>query len=255
MSVKTNTSIGLLKPEKTFEQQNQSRSTNQTQEKKNMKKKIIAILAASLVGCSSAPKSGIENAGSEFVIGRIDELSSRPSWVNESEPFKIENGKVTSLGMTTVNADDANMAAVYRISDSNAKSAISHAIEQRLDYVFQQGDEGVTLGANQVHFIATEGSKLTSNSLRATKHFWEKLRIVQENGQPVIRYRVFSLVEMPEPDFKSAIIDAIKRSQGKISVSAEFTKKLDHQWQKFVDADQPTGAQSQHSTKTSNENE
>lgn len=199
-----------------------------------MKKVILVLFTMVVSGCSSAPKSGVINAGHEEVISRIDDLSSRPSWVSESEPFKIENGKVLSIGMTNTSADNTNLAAVFRISDSNGKAAISHAIEQRLDYVFQQADEGTEIGANRVQFIAGEASKLTSNSLRTTKHYWEKVRIVQENGQPVIRLKVFSLVEMPENDFKSAIVDATRRSQGKAGISAEFAKKVDQHWDSFV---------------------
>lgn len=210
---------------------------------------MFAVLSA----CSSAPKSGVEYAGREEVLSRIDELGSRPSWVTESEPFRVESGKVMSLGMTTVAADNVNLPAVYRISDSNGKAAISHAIEQRLEYVFQQGDQGTEIGANQVQFIATEGSKLTSSSLRATKHYWEKIRQVQENGQVALRMRVFSLVEMPEIDFRTALVDTARRAQGKAGVSQEFAKKLDERWTQFVAGDQ--GAKSGERKPTSSQTE
>ncbi len=66
--------------------------------------------------------------------------------------------------------------------------------------------------------------------------------MVQENGQSVLRYRVFALVEMPEQDFKSAVVDAIRRSQGKGGISQDFAKKVDAHWDQFVnggDARQP----------------
>lgn len=213
----------------------------------------ICTMFALLSACSSAPKSGVESAGREEVLSRTDDLGSRPSWVTESEPFRVEGAKVTSLGMTTVSADNANLAAVYRISDSNGKAAISHAIEQKLEYLFQQGDQGTELGASQVQFIATEGSRLVSSSLRPTKHYWEKIRQVQTNGQAAILLRVFSLVEMPEGDFRTAIMDAAKRAQGKAGVSQEFAKKLDERWTQFLAGDQATQSSERKPTSSQSE--
>lgn len=212
---------------------------------------LVAVTA--LNACSSAPKLGIENAGLEDVISRIDDLGSRPSWVTESEPFRVESGKVISIGMATVAADNANLAAVYRISDSNGKASIAHVIEQKLEYLFQQGDQGTEIGANQVQFIATEGSKLVSSSLRPTRHYWEKIRQVQENGQVALRLRVFSAVEMPENDFRAALVDAAKHAQGKGGVTKDFAKKLDDRWNAFVSGDQSNKGETRQPASTSAE--
>ena len=204
-----------------------------------MKAKIlVALFIVSLTACSSAPKSGIEHQGEERVLSRIDDLSSRPDWLRESEPFRIESGKVLSLGMTTVAVDNTNLSAVYRIAENNGKASVSHAIEQRLDFVFQQATEGTNIDQSQVQFIGAEASKLTTSSLRPSKRYWEKVAMVQENGQSVLRYRVFALVEMPEQDFKAAIVDAVRRSQGKGGISQEFAKKVNQHWDAFVNGGQ-----------------
>jgi hypothetical protein len=49
-----------------------------------------------------------------------------------------------------------------------------------------------------------------------------------------VQYRVFALVEIPENDFKAAVFDAIRRSQGKAGISAEFAEKVDKHWDQFV---------------------
>ena len=218
-----------------------------------MKKLIATLTMVTFLGisaCSSAPKSGVEHAGEETVLTRIDGMSARPDWLHESEPFKIEDGKVLSLGMTTVAVDNTNMGAVYRIAENNAKAAVSHAIEQRLDFVFQNAEEGTSLDAAQARFIGAEASKLTTSSLHPSKRYWEKVRMVAENGQLQLRYRVFGLVEMPEADFKVAIMDAVRKSQGKQGISADFAKKVDQHWNQFTgqtsdssaDARQPAAA-------------
>jgi hypothetical protein len=200
--------------------------------------KLLSLFGIFLAGCSSVPK-GVDHAGEERVISRIDEMGSRPDWLKESEPFRIENGKVLSLGMTTVGVDNANLSAVYRIAQNSAKAGISGAIEQRLDFVFQNAEEGTTLDSTQARYIGAEASKLTTSSLRPSKQYWEKVATVQESGQQVLRYRVFALVEMPETDFKAAIMDAIRRAQGKGGLSQDFAKKVDSHWEKFVNGDKP----------------
>lgn len=196
---------------------------------------LIGLLTL-VASCSSVSKIGIEHAGEEKVLSRIDDLSSRPDWLKESEPFYIKDGKVYSLGTTTIPADN-NVNAAFRIAENNAKASISHSIEQRLDFVFQNAEEGTTFGANQSKYIGAEASKLTTNSLRLSKRYWEKVSIIQENGKQNLQIRVFATVEMPENDFKSAIIDSIRKNQGKEGISAEFAKKVDTHWNQFVSAE------------------
>jgi len=204
-----------------------------------MKNIFITLTVLSMVACSSSPKTELEKAvanqvGQEKVMGRIDGLDSRPEWLKEETPFKILDGKVYSLGMTTIPADH-NLSAAYRIAENNSKASISHAIESRLDFVFQNSEEGTMMGAGQARYIGAEASKLTTNSLRLSKRYWEKVA-VQESNQVALEYRVFVLTEMPEQDFKTAIVDAIRKNQGKKGISAEFAKKVDAHWDSFVNA-------------------
>lgn len=189
------------------------------------------------VGCSTTNSKKINemqgNVGEERVLSRIDELSSRPNWVKESEPFRIEGGKVQSMGMTSIPADD-RVEAAFRIAENNGKAAVAGAIEQRLDFVFQNAEEGTSMGSTQARYVGAEASKLTTGSLRPSKRYWEKVATTQENGQVTVKYRVFALVEMPENDFKAAIFDAIRRSQGKAGISTEFAEKVDKHWDQFV---------------------
>lgn len=203
-----------------------------------MKILMVCLSIILIAGCSSTNSKKISemqgNVGEERVLSRIDELSSRPNWLKESEPFRIESGRVYSMGMTSIPADD-RVEAAFRIAENNGKAAIAGAIEQRLDFVFQNAEEGTGMSSTQARYIGAEASKLTTSSLRSGKRYWEKVATTQENGQVTVRYRVFALVEMPENDFKSAIFDAIRRSQGKAGISAEFAEKVDKHWDQFVD--------------------
>lgn len=214
---------------------------------------LSVLVSCSFLGCSSAPKTELEKAkanqiGEEKIISRMDEMSSRPKWVSEETPFRIEDGLVTSLGLTVIPADH-NLQAGYRIAENNAKASIASAIENRLEFIFQNAEEGTAIGANQAQFIGAEASKLTTNSMRLSKRYYEKVAIVGENGQVSVQYRIFVLASMPEKDFKLAITDAIKKSQGKVGISKEFAAKVDQHWNSFVNADQSR----QRSTNQNNE--
>lgn len=200
-----------------------------------MKNAILVGLLILSVGCSSSGKNANTNTEREpdKVLGRIDEMKERPSWLKESEPFRIENGIVISTGMTTIPADN-RVEAAYRIAQNNARGAIAGAIEQRLSFIFQNAEEGTALDSSQTRFIGAEVSQLTTNHIRVSKNYWEKIAETTDTGQRTTKYRVFSLVTMPEPEFKKAIFDAIQKAQGKGSISADFKDKVDKHWNEFV---------------------
>ncbi|MBL7672231.1 MAG: hypothetical protein JNM39_17260 [Bdellovibrionaceae bacterium] len=223
-----------------------------------MKKITMLALPLLVAACSSTPKTEMEkavanNIGEERIISRIDEMKSRPDWLKESEPFRVEGGKVLSLGQTTIPASD-NLAAAYRIAESNSKAGISHSISQRLDYVFQDAQEGTALDSTQSRYIGATASQLTTSALKTSKRYWEKVAVVQEGGQVSVQYRIFVLSEMDEPQFKTAVLDAVRKAQGKQGVSADFAKKVAQHWDKFVgNTEVPAGEQRQPSTATENE--
>jgi hypothetical protein len=197
--------------------------------------KKIVLLFLILSGCGSAVKKPTKSEiEPDRVISRIDELSSRPEWVKESEPFRIEKGQVISTGMTTISGSD-RVEAAYRIAQNNAKAAIAGAIEQKLEFILQNAEEGTSINSNQVRYIGAEASNLVTSSIRPGKNYWEKIATSQDSGDRVTQYKVFSTVVMPEEDFKRAIFDAIKKAQGKGGISKDFAKKVDQQWDKFVE--------------------
>lgn len=183
-----------------------------------------------LMGCST---SKIVESQKEEVVSRIDNMFSRPDWLKESEPFLVRDGQVTSLGQATVPGDN-RVEAAYRIAENNAKGAISGAIESRLDFVFQNAEEGSSLDATQARFIGAEASAILTSEMRLDKRYWEKVSSVGANGERYTKYQVFVLVKMPETDFKKAIIEAARKRQGKNGLSADFAKKVDAHWEKFV---------------------
>ena len=198
--------------------------------------KYILVLVFLIAGCSSSVKNPTKaEIEPDRVISRIDDLSSRPDWVKESEPFRVEKGAVISTGMTTIPASD-RVEAAYRIAQNNAKAAIAGAIEQKLEFILQNAEEGTSVNSTQVRYIGAEASSLITNSIRVGKNYWEKVASTQDSGERLTQYKVFSTVTMPEDDFKRAIFEAIKKAQGKGGVSKDFAKKVDAHWDKFVES-------------------
>lgn len=203
-------------------------------------KTIAVLFLLLLAGCSTAVKNPTKaEIEPDKVISRIDDLSSRPDWVQESEPFRIEKGLVVSTGMTTIPASD-RVEAAYRIAQNNAKAAIAGAIEQKLEFIFQNAEEGTSINATQARYIGAEASNLVTSTIKPGKNYWEKVATTQDSGERLTQYKVFSTVIMPEDEFKRAIFEAIKKSQGKGGLSKDFAKKVDAQWDKFVENNQPT---------------
>lgn len=203
---------------------------------------ILAMVAIGIVGCSSQPTTTNNQQASnkvadiatpDQVLSRIDNLKERPTWLKESEPFKIDNGMVYVLGKATIGGDD-RIEAAYRIAENNAKIALSSAIEQRLDSVFQNAEEGTGFDKVQSRYIGSEATKLATSSIQLDKRYWEKYSSVSNSGERILRYDVFSYVKMPEADFKRAIIAAANKRQGKAGLSPEFKEKVEAQWDRIV---------------------
>lgn len=198
-----------------------------------MKKYFLLLIL--LAGCTTSVKNPTKaEIEPDKVISRIDDLSSRPDWVKESEPFRIEKGSVISTGMTTIPASD-RVEAAYRIAQNNAKAAIANTIEQKLEFIFQNAEEGTSINSTQARYIGAEASSLVTNSIKPGKNYWEKVASTQDSGERVTQFKVFTTVTMSEEDFKKAIFDAIKKAQGKGGLSKDFAKKVDAHWDKFVE--------------------
>jgi len=79
-----------------------------------------------------------------------------------------------------------------------------------------------------------EATRLVTSSMRPGKRYWEKVAYSTDGGRRLTKYRVFSTVEMPEDDFKQAVMDAIRRASGKAGLSADFADKVSRQWDRFT---------------------
>lgn len=195
-----------------------------------MKRIFRSFLALSVLACAACSSVSMKDQ----VIARSDDLSSRPEWVKDSETFTVSKGTVYMLGSTTIPATSSPDRA-YRIAENNAKQGLSSAIEQKLDFVFQNAEDGTEIGSDQTRFIGMEASKLVTSAIRPSNRYWEKVVTVTgaNADDKAVVYRVYARVAMPEKEFKKAIERAIAKAQKK-GLSADFAKKVDAQWDRFT---------------------
>lgn len=185
---------------------------------------------AMMTSCSSKMSHIIDDSDfEETVINRSDELSSRPEWVKESESYESIEGKIYSLGMTVINADQ-QIDAAYRIAENQAKISMSKNIEQKLEYFFQAAQEGMNIGDEASRFITTEVSKVNISGMHLNGRYWEKFVTIDSSGNKVSRYRVFVRVMMPESMLKEQISRAISGQKNHPEKSKEFINALNSKW-------------------------
>ncbi len=195
-----------------------------------MNGKIILCASFLLIGCSSVPR----HDQSIKVVARIDGLNSRPEWVRESQPFYISKGQVTVLGKQTISGEQ-NLEQAFRSAELNAKSHIAQAIEQKIQIAFQNAEEGFD-GGNQARFVGMVATDvLSTSSMTSPGRYWEKYVSAIDADPAMSKIDAYVKVEMPEKDFKQAVLAAIRKQQGKKNISQEFAKKVDQQWNRIME--------------------
>lgn len=195
--------------------------------------KKVLLLPALLAACSSAPK--MDN-GQKFekdqTLSTLND-SSQPNWADESKPFVIQDGEVQSLGIVELKGDQRPEAGM-RISENNARANLSKAITNRMEFVFQNAEENTDADSTTAKFIGSEMSSLTSHSIRVKAHWYKRYMQTQEDGSHKIKYRIYSLVTIPETDFKKALSDAVTGAVNEHKISSSFQEQVNKQYDKFI---------------------
>lgn len=179
-----------------------------------MFKKLLIVLVLA-TGCSSLK---------DKVLTRMDDLDKRPRWATLSKTMFKKDGKIYSVGFTEA-LSGARISALARIGDNNARFEIARTIVDETNFIFQNMEEGVEEGGQLSRFYGNEISKYVSHGMRQEERYWEKVRTFDENGEPLIRLRMFSLVSIKEGQLRKAIRDTLQKENG---ISAEMKRAIDN---------------------------
>ena len=188
-----------------------------------MFKKIFVVFLFLLSSCSNF---------SEKVIARSDNLSKRPKWVKDSKVFSEDKEYIYITGSSKLNSNNANINMGYRIAENNAKIQISSAIEQKLNYIFQNAEEGTNIEQNQVKFVSGEASKLKVSGIYVNDRYWEKV-LSKSNDDSNIYYNIYSRIKISKENLKKAIDNTINKNTNKIS--KEFKQQVDKHWDELTE--------------------
>ncbi len=188
----------------------------------------VALILSSIAfaGCSSVQRQ------SERVISRANDLSSRPSWLDETRAFTVEDKNVVFLGQASLPAS-GRLESGYRIAEADAKARICQNVANTMEADFQLAAEGEGGDANQTKYIFTEAcKKVTIHGAQPDRRYWEKIEVV-ENGDSQAKYRVFSTVKIDQSQLKSLIMSAMT---GTKVISEEFKRQALAKWDEITGA-------------------
>lgn len=187
---------------------------------------------------SNCASPGVVNYESDVTLSTMND-SKQPTWADEGSPFKIKNGKVYSVGVTEIKGDERTSAGT-RIAENNARAHIAKTVENRMEFIFQNAEEGLSYDSSAAKFIGSEISSLTLSDMKLEGTWWKRYAQSQEDGTRTIKYKIYALVVMNENSLKKAINQAIKKGNSKGKLSKEFQEQVDSQWKTFVNPDEKT---------------
>lgn len=179
-----------------------------------MKKTILFLSMLALSACGSM---------SDKVISRSDELSSRPSWVQDDNPVVVKNGDMFVTSMATVRSDRANISQGYRIAENQAKTDLSNAIKTDIKTNFVDAQEGVEGDRFRTEFLSIEKSEISFSGLMPSNRYWEKVLVTNADGDTEMEYRFFARMKIKEADFKKQMKDFLNGNKG---LSPEFNQRV-----------------------------
>lgn len=160
---------------------------------------------------------------SDKVVSRSDELSSRPSWVQDDNPVVVKNGDMFVTSMATVRSDRANISQGYRIAENQAKTDLSNAIKTDIKTNFVDAQEGVEGDQFRTEFLSIEKSEISFSGLMPSNRYWEKVLVTNADGDKEMEYRFFARMKIKEADFKKQMKNFLNGNKG---LSPEFNKRV-----------------------------
>lgn len=184
----------------------------------------VAPVAAGVPTASATP---------EKVYTAVGKPVKRPAWIDPKNPFQFKNGAVHALG-TTVTPPGAGVEEGYIIASNAAKEAICKAVQYRLDFIFQDSEEGSSVDHKQIKEIDFDICSSLPKYTKPGKRYWEKVMTTASNGDRVVVYRVFVTDVIPEKKFKSLVAGSIKKQEGKGDIPKGYAKEFRKRWAQFL---------------------
>ena len=189
----------------------------------NMKFLYLMILILG-VSCSSTK---------ERTLSSMDD-KPRPSWASQEKAFQLKDGKLRILGFTEVDGN-AKVSAAFRLSDNSARAELSKMLQTQFQDFFQNVEEGLDDSGSLTRYYSSEISKNKFSELQIPSRYWEKIQTLNNDGENIIRLRVYSLAEIPELKFKKLLRDIVEKGKTGPEVKAQVLDHFEAEIKKFQD--------------------
>jgi hypothetical protein len=173
------------------------------------------------------------SATPEKVYTPVGKVVKRPAWIDPKNPFQLKGGEVHALG-TTVTPPGAGVDEGYIIASNSAKDVICKAVQYRLDFIFQDSEEGSSVDHKQIREIGMDICTSLPKVTHSGQKYWEKVMTTASNGDRVVVYRVFVTDVIPEKKFKSLVAGTIKMQEGKGDIPKGYAREFRKRWAAFL---------------------
>ncbi len=180
-------------------------------------------------GCSSAPTN--TEYKPDRVVGRMDELDSRPNWVTESTSVQEKDGKLQFIGVSEV-PGDSRVQAAFKMSDASARGYVVNKIETSVLKVVESSDTGLSMEDQSLQSLIQEVSKSSLKNIDVKSRYWEKVARTSSGGSESLVLKTFSLIEIPTQEMKNLLTSAIEspKTQVKSDLRNRLKTAIDSGW-------------------------
>ena len=186
-------------------------------------------LTLQLTACSSGPKPS--EYAADRVVGRSDELTSRPKWVSETMSVSDQGDNTNFIGMSET-PGDSRVQAAFKMSDAAARGHLANKIETNVTKIVQSSETGLSMDEQQLRSLIQEISQTTLHSVDIKERYWEKVVHTETGGTEVVHLKTFSLISIPKAEIKKMVIASIDQSKDAKPVKGDFKTLVNDKWEK-----------------------
>lgn len=187
-----------------------------------MKAAIFYLLLVLVSGCASAPPATTYRP--DRVVGRMDEVGSRPEWATESVNVITQGEKIRFIGVAEV-PGDSRIQAAFKMSDSSARGVVANKVETSVTKIVENSEAGLSMEDQNLRSLIKEVSRVSLKNIDIKNRYWEKVVRTSSDGGESMIMKVFSMIEISESDMKKMLISA---NRGSNASSTDIRNKVEN---------------------------
>jgi hypothetical protein len=164
------------------------------------------------------------------VVGRSDNLTSRPDWVSETLSVIDKGEELQVIGLVEV-PGDSRAPAAFKASDAAARGHLANRVETQVTKIVESSESGFSMEDQQLQSLIREISRVNFRDLSVKSRYWEKVVRTRTAGAEDVVLKAFSLLTIPKASLKKMVLEAANKSSGTTGsdrAPASIREKLEH---------------------------